>query len=86
LVVQSQDHLDKILKANGPELNFKKIIQYGDQPIDDNKNGLIWTWNEFMNFGSDLDLVRLEERIQSMAPNKCATLIYTSGTTGIKLN
>lgn len=39
-------------------------------------------WKEFLDLGELISDDELENRIKSLAPNKCCTLIYTSGTTG----
>jgi long-chain-fatty-acid--CoA ligase ACSBG len=41
------------------------------------KKNSILKWNEFLKAGESVTELQLENRIKSIAPNKCATLIYT---------
>lgn len=41
----------------------------------------LYTWEEFLQLGSDVPESSVDERIDNCKPGSCATLIYTSGTT-----
>jgi long-chain-fatty-acid--CoA ligase ACSBG len=80
VVVENKIQLDKILKSKD-RTNLIKIIQYTGT-VENNHDGLVIDWNSFLEIGNNVNDSELQARINTLAPNKCASLIYTSGTTG----
>ncbi|XP_076443994.1 long-chain-fatty-acid--CoA ligase ACSBG2-like [Babylonia areolata] len=81
VVVENRDQLRKILKVRDQLPNLKAIVQYTGS-VDAEAGDNVYTWEQFMQVGSDVPDSVLEERINALKPNKCCMLIYTSGTTG----
>jgi len=77
VVVENKQQLDKILKCieNGNTF-IKTVIQY-EGNVEDSHGSLVKSWTEFIDFGDDITDEILDERIKTIAPNKCSTLIYT---------
>lgn len=80
VVVENKQQLDKILKTLD-RTGVRRIIQYTDH-VENDHNGLVLEWDKFLELGNEVNDDILEKRINSLMPNKCASLIYTSGTTG----
>lgn len=79
-IVEDKQQLEKILKCK-IDYSLTKIIQYKGK-VDNNHNGLVIDWSEFIDFGLSVDDIMVDLRVKTLAPNKCISLIYTSGTTG----
>ena len=76
-MVENKIQLDKILKCIEKGNTFiKAIIQYEGNVVDSH-GGLVKSWSEFIDFGDDVTDEMMDERIKTIAPNKCSTLIYT---------
>ncbi|XP_030048666.1 long-chain-fatty-acid--CoA ligase ACSBG2 isoform X2 [Microcaecilia unicolor] len=80
LVVENHHQLTKILQVQSKLPHLKAIIQYRGELKEKRPN--LYTWEEFMQLGSDIPDSQLDEIIASQKANQCCTLIYTSGTTG----
>jgi len=80
VVVENKIYLDRIMKGI-KNTNVKYIILYGEA-VQNTYNGLVKSWDEFIQQGLNISDDVLNERLRGIAPNKCAALIYTSGTTG----
>lgn len=70
------------------KLPFLKAIVVWGEPIDETLAKRIpeyirvYSWDEFLLVGQDLDDTQVTARWDHITPGNCATLIYTSGTTG----
>jgi len=51
----------------------------GVEPLDHEK---MMTWNDFINYGKNVDESEIHSRIDKIKNDNTASLIYTSGTTG----
>ncbi|XP_030048667.1 long-chain-fatty-acid--CoA ligase ACSBG2 isoform X3 [Microcaecilia unicolor] len=80
LVVENHQQLTKILQVQSKLPHLKAIIQYSGDLKEKRPN--LYTWEEFIQLGSDVLDSWLDEIIVSQKANQCCTLIYTSGTTG----
>ncbi|XP_029439013.1 long-chain-fatty-acid--CoA ligase ACSBG2-like isoform X1 [Rhinatrema bivittatum] len=80
LVVEDHQQLTKILQIQHKLPQLKAIIQYHGELQEKRPN--LYTWEELMQLGSDVQDSQLDEIISSQKANQCCTLIYTSGTTG----
>ena len=77
VVVEDNTQLNKMLQCIAKGNKFiKAIIQY-EGTIEDNHNGLVKSWSEFIDFGNEVTEEVMNERVKGIAPNKCSTLIYT---------
>ena len=69
--------------------DLKCVVMYNTEKSDLKKKvrkavGVpVYTWEEFMARGADVEDAALDERIAAQKPGNCCTLIYTSGTTGV---
>jgi long-subunit acyl-CoA synthetase (AMP-forming) len=82
IFVHDSNYAGKILEIK--KFNFKFIIQMHGELSEQHKNiKNIIDWNTFMQLGDSIEDDLLDQRIKSIAPNKCAILTSTSGTTGI---
>lgn len=86
VVAEDQTQLDKFLNVISEIPTVKAIVVYSgiiatgsQKKAGDVK---LFTWDEFMEIGSQDEQPVLDERIASSSPGKPCTLIYTSGTTG----
>ncbi|XP_030048663.1 long-chain-fatty-acid--CoA ligase ACSBG2 isoform X2 [Microcaecilia unicolor] len=80
IVVEDHQQLKKILKVQHELPKLKAIVQYRGELQEKRPN--LYTWEEFMQLGSDIPDSQLDDVIASQKVNQCCTLIYTSGTTG----
>ncbi|XP_058854583.1 long-chain-fatty-acid--CoA ligase ACSBG1-like isoform X1 [Acipenser ruthenus] len=80
IVVENQKQLEKILQIRDRLPHLKAIVQY-DGPLQERHPNL-YSWEEFMELGSDVSEEQLDDIISSQKPNQCCVLIYTSGTAG----
>ncbi|XP_069482545.1 long-chain-fatty-acid--CoA ligase ACSBG2-like [Ambystoma mexicanum] len=80
LMVEDHQQLEKILQIKDQLPHLKAIVQYGHELKEKRPN--LYTWKEFMRFGSDVTDSILDDVIASQKPNQCCMLVYTSGTTG----
>ncbi|XP_030048671.1 long-chain-fatty-acid--CoA ligase ACSBG2 isoform X2 [Microcaecilia unicolor] len=80
LVVENHQQLTKILQVQSKLPHLKAIIQYSGDLKEKRPN--LYTWEEFMQLGSDIPDSQLDEIIASQEANHCCALVYTSGTTG----
>ena len=85
MFVHDSNYAAKILEIK--KVNFKFIIQmHGELSEQHKKVKNVIDWASFIQLSDCIDDNLLEERIKSIAPNKCAILTSTSGTTGKLLN
>lgn len=65
--------------------HLKAIVVYWPDegmPEDDGQSGVpIFTWDQFLESGSDISDAEILAETEKVKPGNCATLIYTSGTT-----
>ncbi|KAL6087000.1 hypothetical protein STEG23_009148 [Scotinomys teguina] len=81
LLVENNQQLQKILSIPSDKMeHLKAIVQY-KQPLEESANNL-YSWHDFMELGSTIPSVQLDQIILSQKANQCAVLMYTSGTTG----
>ena len=57
----------------------KVVLMGGIEPLDHEK---MMTWNDFINYGKNVDESEIHSRIDKIKDDNTASLIYTSGTTG----
>ena len=85
-VVQSGRQLQKLLNIREHLPLLKAIVVYWQDEalptIPEDEFARVYTWEDFQNLGADIPESVVDERIEKVTPNSCATLIYTSGTTG----
>lgn len=82
VIVENKAQLDKVVKIiDKGQVEIKTIIQYSGE-VDNDYNGLVISWQKFIELGIDVSDETFNDRVRQTAPNKCSTLIYTSGTTG----
>lgn len=76
--------LKKVLSIRSECPNLIKIIIWGKYDSNDypDDSDIILTWQQFLDFASDVSDDQVEERINIPKPENCCKLIYTSGTTG----
>uniref|UniRef100_H3ACG6 Long-chain-fatty-acid--CoA ligase ACSBG1 n=1 Tax=Latimeria chalumnae TaxID=7897 RepID=H3ACG6_LATCH len=79
-VVENQKQLEKVVQIRNSLPYLKAIVQYKGDLQERHPN--LYTWEEFMDLGSDVPDMVLDDIINSQKPNQCCVLIYTSGTTG----
>jgi long-chain-fatty-acid--CoA ligase ACSBG len=79
-VVEDQKQLDKFLKIRDELPELKAIVQYKGELSQDYPD--VYTWEQFMELGKDMDSSVVDDIIKNQKPNQCASLVYTSGTTG----
>ncbi|CAI9560204.1 unnamed protein product [Staurois parvus] len=80
IVVENQKQLEKILQIWDKLPDLKAVVQYkGSLQV---KHSNLYTWDEFLELGKDINEEHLDDIINSQKPNQCCVLIYTSGTTG----
>lgn len=76
--------LKKVLSIRSECPNLIKIINWGEYDpqnyLDD--SDIIVTWQQFLDYATDVSDDQVEERINIPKPENCCKLIYTSGTTG----
>jgi long-subunit acyl-CoA synthetase (AMP-forming) len=77
-VVDDAEQLAKFkeIRPNLPKL--KAIVMMHGDDADD----AVYSWQDFLKLGDEVDNATLEERIAAQSPDDVCTLIYTSGTTG----
>ncbi|XP_069482568.1 long-chain-fatty-acid--CoA ligase ACSBG2-like [Ambystoma mexicanum] len=80
LMVEDHQQLEKILQIQDQLPRLKAIVQYRHELKEKRPN--LYTWEEFMQIGSDVPDSKLDDIIASQKANQCCMLIYTSGTTG----
>ncbi|XP_078530564.1 long-chain-fatty-acid--CoA ligase ACSBG2-like [Lissotriton helveticus] len=80
LLVDDHHQLEKILQVQDQLPHLKAIVQYNDELKEKRPN--LYTWEEFMQLGSEIPDSELDDIMTSQHANQCCTLIYTSGTTG----
>ncbi|XP_066557909.1 long-chain-fatty-acid--CoA ligase ACSBG1 isoform X2 [Amia ocellicauda] len=80
IVVENQKQLEKIFQIWDRLPHLKAIVQYVG-PLQ-KKLPNLYSWDEFMELGSETPEKHLDDIISSQKPNQCCALIYTSGTTG----
>jgi long-chain-fatty-acid--CoA ligase ACSBG len=79
-VVEDQKQLDKFLKIRDELPELKAIVQYKGELSQEYPN--VYTWEQFMELGKDMDSSVVDDIVKTQKPNQCASLVYTSGTTG----
>ncbi|KAJ7311252.1 hypothetical protein JRQ81_006866 [Phrynocephalus forsythii] len=80
IVVENQKQLDKIIQIWDRLPQLKAVVMYKGRLAEKRPN--LYTMDEFMELGNDVEDGRLDAIIDSQRPNQCCVLIYTSGTTG----
>ncbi|XP_069046824.1 long-chain-fatty-acid--CoA ligase ACSBG1 isoform X1 [Lepisosteus oculatus] len=80
IVVENPKQLEKILQIWGRLPHLKAVVQYVG-PLQ-RKLPNLYSWDEFMELGSEISEEHLDDIISNQRPNQCCVLIYTSGTTG----
>ncbi|XP_078237313.1 long-chain-fatty-acid--CoA ligase ACSBG1 isoform X2 [Pogona vitticeps] len=80
IVVENQKQLDKIIQIWDRLPHLKAVVMYKG-PLLEKRPGL-YTMDEFMELGHEVEDETLDAIINSQRPNQCCVLIYTSGTTG----
>lgn len=78
--VENEIQLKKILAVRNKLPHMKAIVQWSGKAPEGEKD--VYSWEDFMKLGSEVDTKEVEDRIAPQQPGHCSTLIYTSGTTG----
>ncbi|MFT7623490.1 MAG: long-chain acyl-CoA synthetase [Myxococcota bacterium] len=82
VLVENHDQWAKVKeerdKGNLPKLNHV-VLMKGAAAVDDD---MVMTWDEFMAKADDTEDSVIDERLDGIKKEECATYIYTSGTTG----
>jgi long-subunit acyl-CoA synthetase (AMP-forming) len=74
--VENKALVDKIIACKPEVYKINKIIQYIGN-VEESHNGLVISWEEFMGLHKETTDDQLQQRINQICPDKCATLIYT---------
>lgn len=86
MVVEGNKQLQKYTEIASTLPDLKVIVIWGesiDQSIASKiTTAHIFSWDDFLNIGSELIDSVVNPRWASLRPGNCCTLIYTSGTTG----
>ena len=77
-VVENAAQLDKFLQIRDRLDDLQAIVMMEGDHDDEN----VYSWEDFLAKGKDLDDSALQERIDAQKPDDACTYIYTSGTTG----
>ncbi len=77
---QRQYDIAMEIKADCPSLKFIVTLNPLIQKKEDDDSSM--TWEEFLDWGSDMDMAQVDKRKESALPSDLICLIYTSGTTG----
>ncbi|XP_033615494.1 long-chain-fatty-acid--CoA ligase ACSBG2-like [Fukomys damarensis] len=80
LVVDTDKQLQKITQIQGSLKHLKAIVQYEDA-IQTARPDL-YSWQSFLDLGSDVSDEALDHIMDSQKPNQCCTLVYSVGATG----
>lgn len=80
ILVENEEQWKKVEaeRANMPTLKHV-VTMKGTPAIDD---PMVMSWDEFLAKGDEVEKQAYLDRIETLDPEKLATLIYTSGTTG----
>jgi long-chain acyl-CoA synthetase len=79
--VDTVEQLEKILKMRGELPRLQKVVVFGNDTADADKE-FVTTWDEFLETGSAIGDQQVAEARKSVKPEDLATFVYTSGTTG----
>jgi long-chain acyl-CoA synthetase len=80
ILVENEEQWKKVEAERANMPNLKHVVTMKGTPaIDDD---MVMTWDEFMAKGDEVEKQSYLDRVESLDPEKLATLIYTSGTTG----
>ncbi|MGK7396819.1 MAG: AMP-dependent synthetase/ligase [Candidatus Cyclobacteriaceae bacterium M3_2C_046] len=79
--VGEQEQMDKILPLLDTNKYLKGLVVL-DQDVNYPEKDGIYSWDEFLRLGSDVESKEIEARLKYAQSEDLATLIYTSGTTG----
>jgi len=83
VVVEGKKQLDKYLEISKDLKDLKALVVYGEPvPAGATANCPIYSFDDFMALGKDVEDSTINARIAAQKPGECCTLIYTSGTTG----
>jgi long-subunit acyl-CoA synthetase (AMP-forming) len=84
VVVQTADHLRRIMTNIDQQPNLKQIVCYGEAKIPDEYNDpRIILWTDFLKLGqADVPSDHILTRMRKQNAGNCCMFIYTSGTTG----
>eukprot|EP00916_Digyalum_oweni_P021327 GHVL01035425.1.p1 GENE.GHVL01035425.1~~GHVL01035425.1.p1 ORF type:complete len:697 (+),score=126.86 GHVL01035425.1:126-2216(+) len=81
IIVNSIINLEKINEIiKRGKCNIKLVIVFRENPNSISSN--IVFWNDYLNFGKDVEAGIVASRMSSHKPGHCCLLIFTSGTTG----
>ena len=83
LILKTQ--LSKFLSVQNRLPKLKALICYNDSSVktDTSNRVKVYTWEDFMNLGTEVPPEFVNDRIKGQSPGEVCTLIYTSGTTGM---
>ncbi|MBK8988865.1 MAG: AMP-binding protein [Chloroflexi bacterium] len=79
VLVEDESQWQKINQKRADLPDLQKVILMKGASVDD---PLVLTWEAFLAQGSSVSDDQVDERLNSLRPDKLAQLIYTSGTTG----
>mmetsp|Transcript_12970 Transcript_12970/g.12588 ORF Transcript_12970/g.12588 Transcript_12970/m.12588 type:complete len:354 (+) Transcript_12970:83-1144(+) len=87
IVLEGNKQLAKYANVKKSDLpDLKAIVVWEEQTIDQSIAAKcpvpVYLWADFLNLGSAIPEVQIDNRLAGIMPGHCATLIYTSGTTG----
>ena len=84
VVVETQEHLNKILVNIDKMPQVKVIVMYGEEKLPkDVKDSRVVLWADFLKIGQkDVPDEIIYAKMRKQNAGNCTTLIYTSGTTG----
>lgn len=77
-VVDGRAQLEKVLAVRDKLPDLRAIIQYGEEPVEE--EGVV-SWQVFQDLGNSLGDEELRIRLEGQAINQPAVICYTSGTT-----
>jgi long-chain-fatty-acid--CoA ligase ACSBG len=84
--MEDNKQLAKYAESSTKSPSLKAIAVWGNEPIDQEvakKTGVpVYSWEDFLNLGSEVSDSAAADRVAAVRPGNCSTLIYTSGTTG----
>ncbi|RLN48936.1 hypothetical protein BBJ28_00003269 [Nothophytophthora sp. Chile5] len=90
VVVSDKTQLDKYLQVLDqlPKLTTLVVWDEADEadeadvPNEAKHRVPVYTFEEFLRLGDQVNVTSLQERMAAQLPGHCCTLVYTSGTTG----
>lgn len=85
VVLEGNKQLEKYTKMKKGLPALKAIVVWAETPdpkLVAKVKAKVYTWEEFMEIGSNISNDAIDQRGAKIRPGNCASLIYTSGTTG----